>query len=65
MCGGPSVLLYSVKFARMGSLVPPICILNPGEARRRLRVSAAARGGQVDPGESEQHSAAIRHLAHL
>lgn len=28
----------------MGSLVPPICILNPGEARHGLRMSAAARG---------------------
>lgn len=28
----------------MGSLVPPICILNPGEARHGRRMSAAARG---------------------
>lgn len=51
---GPlSVLLYSVKLVRMGSLVRLICILNPGEARHRRRMRALARR-QVDSGELEQ-----------
>lgn len=41
----PSILLYSVKFARKGSFVPRICILNPREARHGLRMSAAMRVG--------------------
>lgn len=41
--GALSVLLYSVKLVRMGSLVRLICILNPGEARHQRRMRALAR----------------------
>lgn len=51
---GPlSVLLYSVKLVRMGSLVRLICILNPGEARHGRRMRALARR-QVGSGELER-----------
>lgn len=44
LCGPLSVLLYSIKLVRMGSLVLLICILNPREARNHSRMKAKETG---------------------
>lgn len=52
LCGGLSVLLYSIKFIRMERLVLLICIQNPREARVQEGVKPFA-GRQVDLRELE------------
>lgn len=53
LCGPLSVLLYSIKLVRMGSLVLLICILNPREARNQIRMKAFTKR-QVYSWELEQ-----------
>lgn len=53
LCGPLSVLLYSIKLVRMGSLVLLICILNPREARNQSRMKAFTKR-QVYSRELEQ-----------